>query len=180
MERIQFGKIPKSYTQAIARLPQSESYLTKQNQSLKELQVLRRILEETSSEYECGKLLPLEERMFPLDLESIKFMEDSSLSFRRTSKEVFGTWTKIDSKSIWANVYDTDDDSYAYWIIHDLSPDHNEGLQLKCIETNLNCNSGNPIPETTSSTFLVGLVTNQELNELTNTLNRFANFTGPK
>jgi hypothetical protein len=142
MERIQFGKIPESYEQAIARLPQSESYLTKQNPLLKELQVLKRILEDTSRNYESGELLPLEERMFPLDLEGVKFMENSSLSFRRTSKVIFGTWTTIHPESIWAEVYDTDDDNYAWWTIYDLSPGYSGELELKCIETNSNCYSG--------------------------------------
>lgn len=177
--KLKFGT-PDSFDQALIRLPSNRTSSSDNWQQT--LIELRTVLELAEYTHEIGAKLPdLEIRMY--ELTQHQFFELEKISFRRDKKLAENGWAMIHPGNIWTSVFPVNpkDDDYSRWKVYKADPNYDgekPGLALIYIETNphiifpgesLHLRNGK-ILEFQDFTYHIGLVTQEELNELVTAL----------
>lgn len=169
-EQLKFGKHPDTYSQAIIRLPNTTDPRLSFDEELLALAYFRNNLESVNYRNPT-----LEDRITELTHEDIMLLEKNG--FRRGKKIFEADWARVDLKSRWAYFYWVNernfDDKYASWQITEMVPDFpdRKRYQMVCIQTN--SDRIEPGSYNKNSRFTTGLVTERELSELKQTLDKF-------
>lgn len=168
---IQFGKHPPSYAEGILRLTPPDDPRIKTDTALAGLSYLRKKLEEVKEK------TPLQDRMTQLTPEEIHLMEENG--FKRGRQLFFANWAFPAIETEWAELYGLTlvnyDDKYANWVVTEMIPDYPDTNEYKlvCIKTNPDYGV-EYWEENENSRYDIGLVTQEELNQLKATLHRFS------
>ncbi len=139
MSPLEFGA-PRDFIQAMLRLPEGShpsyetdgviEHLAHFGERLTELTILGVLDQEALGN------LSLEERLIPMELEDLNFLE--SISFKRKDPPI----TVVDHEylepgSLWGDYYLQDDEDYGWWEIYQMKPDLEiSSYKLICIMYN--------------------------------------------
>lgn len=180
MSSLEFGA-PRDFLQAMLRLPERShplyatdeviEHLTHFGERLTELSILG-VLDQES----LGNL-PLEERLIPMELNDLHFLE--TISFKRSPSPItIAEHQYIEEGSIWGDYYLQDDDSYGWWEVYEMKPDLKiSSHKLVCVMYNKYTGSAGFPPrrdllDKDNWDIEIGIIKDSELTLLTQLLNR--------
>ncbi len=181
MSPLEFGA-PRDFIQAMLRLPEGShpsyetdgviEHLAHFGERLTELTILGVLDQEALGN------LSLEERLIPMELEDLNFLE--SISFKRnTSPITVAEHEYIERSSVWGDYYlQEDDNSYGWWEIFQMKPDLEIlNYKLICIMFNKYMGGAGFPPQRNrldkdNWNIEIGVIKDTELISLTQLLNR--------
>ncbi len=162
-ERLQFGTRPKTFTQALVRLPDHGVFVRGDT----ELESLMSLRFQLTYALKMGcSADSLTERMYPLEPKEMALLE--KFSFKRNEVIATGKWIALGRNKVWNTMFGSEDDDYRHYNVTSITPTlDRKRPQMICIQEHDDYSKTSWDWETDAiSTFYIGIITSKELSEL--------------